>query len=207
MASYIALIRKEADSDYGVSFPDFPGCVTAGSTLDEARTNAAEALALHIEGMIEDKEALPEASELATVMADRENRDSVAIMIDAPEAKAVRVNVILPEDGLNDVDAFAARKGFSRSGLLMKAARQYIHGYSVNPADRTIMHTETATVWKYDDKERLRFVWSFRKLDGSQKHQLGLGAMRALRQERSRPTMVKGYWADRSGRMRPARDS
>jgi len=36
MANYIALLQKEEDSDFGVSFPDFPGCVTAGRTLDEA---------------------------------------------------------------------------------------------------------------------------------------------------------------------------
>ena len=33
MGNYIGLIHKEADSDYGVSFPDFPGAVTAGTTL------------------------------------------------------------------------------------------------------------------------------------------------------------------------------
>jgi predicted RNase H-like HicB family nuclease len=33
MTAYIALIRKEPDSDFGVDFPDFPGCVTAGRTL------------------------------------------------------------------------------------------------------------------------------------------------------------------------------
>ena len=35
--NYIALIHKDARSDYGVSFPDFPGCITAGKTLDEAK--------------------------------------------------------------------------------------------------------------------------------------------------------------------------
>lgn len=48
MAHYIALIHKDANSDYGVSFPDFPGCISAGSTLEEARRMGAEALALHI---------------------------------------------------------------------------------------------------------------------------------------------------------------
>ena len=37
MRQYIALIHKEADSDYGVSFPDFPGVGTAGASLDDAR--------------------------------------------------------------------------------------------------------------------------------------------------------------------------
>jgi len=31
MASYIAIIHKEPGSDYGVSFPDFPGCITVGA--------------------------------------------------------------------------------------------------------------------------------------------------------------------------------
>ena len=40
MTEYIALIHKEPGSDYGVSFPDFPGCITAGTTVDEARRMA-----------------------------------------------------------------------------------------------------------------------------------------------------------------------
>ena len=48
MYDYIAIIHKEAGSDYGVSFPDFPGCVTAGKTMDEVKDMAIEALAFHI---------------------------------------------------------------------------------------------------------------------------------------------------------------
>ena len=84
MAVYPALIHKEAGSDYGVSFPDFPGCITAGSTLDEARANAGEALAFHIEGMVEDGEALPAPSALEAVMRERHNRDAVAFLVDVP---------------------------------------------------------------------------------------------------------------------------
>jgi predicted RNase H-like HicB family nuclease len=84
MHAYIALIHKDASSDYGVSFPDFPGCTTAGHSLDEARAFAAEALAFHIDGMIEDGEAIPKPSSLETVMTDRANRDGVAVLIDAP---------------------------------------------------------------------------------------------------------------------------
>ncbi len=47
MTSFIGLIRKDADSDFGVDFPDFPGCVSARATLDEARRMAQEALELH----------------------------------------------------------------------------------------------------------------------------------------------------------------
>lgn len=126
MAEYIALIHKDADSDYGVSFPDFPGCITAGTTLDEARREAAEALALHIDGMIEDGEAIPEPSSLEDVMAERENRDAVAFLVPAParQARAVRVNITLPEDVLADVDRVAGRQGLSRSAFLARAARR-----------------------------------------------------------------------------------
>ena len=41
---YVAIIHKDHDSDFGVSFPDFPGCITAGLTLDEAKGMALEAL-------------------------------------------------------------------------------------------------------------------------------------------------------------------
>ena len=64
MRHYIALIHKDADSDYGVSFPGLPGCVTAGTSLDEARSFAEEALALHLSGMARDGEAVPEPSSL-----------------------------------------------------------------------------------------------------------------------------------------------
>ena len=44
--------RQDATSDYDVSFPDFPGAVTAAPTFEEAVEVAAEALLLHVEGMI-----------------------------------------------------------------------------------------------------------------------------------------------------------
>ncbi|ACB96239.1 type II toxin-antitoxin system HicB family antitoxin [Beijerinckia indica] len=125
MRQYIALIHKEADSDYGVSFPDFPGCITAGTTLDEARAMAEEALALHIEGLAEDGEAVPEPSSLETVMAAQENRRGVAILVPAPAAapKSVRVNVTLPEDVLAQIDRYAESHGLTRSGFLAQAAK------------------------------------------------------------------------------------
>lgn len=128
MRHYIALIHKDADSDYGVSFPDLPGCVTAGSDLDEARAMATEALALHVRGLVEDGEAVPEPSSLEEVMADAAHRDGVAILVPVAdaEAKTVRVNITLPEPDLEQIDRFAERQGFTRSGFLLKAAREAI---------------------------------------------------------------------------------
>jgi len=125
MRQFIALIHKEEGSDYGVSFPDLPGCVTVGVDLDEARAMAEEALALHLEGLVEDSEAVPEPSSLEDVMADPENRSGVAILVAAPQqsVKSVRVNVTLPEDVLAQLDRYAESHGLTRSGFLLQAAQ------------------------------------------------------------------------------------
>jgi predicted RNase H-like HicB family nuclease len=125
MRQYIALIHKDRGSDFGVSFPDLPGCVTAGSSLDEARDKAGEALALHLEGMAEDGEAIPEPSSLEAVMMDNANRDGVAILVPAPDrpVKSVRINVTLPEDVLEEIDRYAESRGLTRSGFLARAAK------------------------------------------------------------------------------------
>jgi predicted RNase H-like HicB family nuclease len=126
MANYIGLIHKDAESDYGVSFPDLPGCITAGTTLDEARAMAVEALALHLKGLAEDGEAAPEPSSLEEIMSGADNKDGVAVLIPAPAAaiKSVRINVTIPSDVLDEIDQYAERNGFTRSGFLAQAARK-----------------------------------------------------------------------------------
>jgi predicted RNase H-like HicB family nuclease len=129
MRHYIALIHKDDGSDYGVSFPDLPGVISAGATLDEARQMAAEALALHIEGMTDEGEPIPEPSSLEGIMAVAENRDAVAVLIPIAEgtSRAVRVNITLPQDVLEQIDAYAEQQGFTRSGFLAAAAKRVMH--------------------------------------------------------------------------------
>ena len=81
MGNYIGLIHKDADSPFGVSFPDFPGVVTAGTTLNDARAMAEECLTFHIDGLVEDGEAIPEPSGLEEVMSDPDNWDGEAILV------------------------------------------------------------------------------------------------------------------------------
>src|SRR5206468_11667123 len=78
---YIAYLHKDRKSDFGVSFPDFPGCVTAGKTLHEARRLAGEALTLHIKGLVEDGEAIPEPSTLDDLAKEPDLRGAVAILV------------------------------------------------------------------------------------------------------------------------------
>ncbi|RWM00836.1 MAG: hypothetical protein EOR68_10585 [Mesorhizobium sp.] len=74
MRQYVRLIHKEAGSHFGVSFPDFPGAVTAGATVEEARDLAEEALAFHVKGMIEDGKAVPPPTPLEQIEAQPEHR-------------------------------------------------------------------------------------------------------------------------------------
>ena len=128
MTQYIALIHKEAGSDYGVSFPDFPGVISVGATLDEARAMAEEALGFHVGGLIEDGEPIPEPSSLEQVMADAANRGGVAILVTVRTrpTRAVRVNITLPEDVLARIDDYVKQHGFTRSRFLAHAARRVI---------------------------------------------------------------------------------
>lgn len=124
MTQYVALIHKDVSSDFSVSFPDFPGCVTAGQTLEQARLMAEEALALHIEGMVEDNETIPLPSSLDEIMKVRESKDAVAFLVDAKiTERAIRINVSIPEKELKAIDAYAQSRGLSRSGLLLKATK------------------------------------------------------------------------------------
>ena len=127
MRHYIALIHKDPGSDYGVSFPDLPGCITAGANLDQARARAAEVLACHVEGLTEDGDPIPEPSSLEQVMADRDNRDGVAVLVPLEaSANGVLVDVAIPEELLDRLDRFAAGRGMDRSGFLVQAAREAI---------------------------------------------------------------------------------
>jgi len=83
MRQYIAVIHKEPDSDYGISFPDIPGVISAGRTLDEARDIGAEVLAFHLGGLAADGEAAPEPSSLEDIMKDAKNTDGVVVLVAA----------------------------------------------------------------------------------------------------------------------------
>ena len=87
MTTYIALLRKDPDSDFGVDFPDFPGCITAGSTLEETRPMAQEALEAHIECMLELGQMIPEPSPLDDVMADPENAEAIPFPVAVPGSR------------------------------------------------------------------------------------------------------------------------
>lgn len=117
-AYYPALIHKDEDSDYGISFPDFPGCVSAGNSVAEAVAMGTEALNLHIAGMASDGETIPEPTAPEKVALG----DAVALLlVEATRpGKSVRINVTMDENLLEQIDAVSK----NRSGFLAQAARE-----------------------------------------------------------------------------------
>jgi predicted RNA binding protein YcfA (HicA-like mRNA interferase family)/predicted RNase H-like HicB family nuclease len=87
MPHYIALVHKDADSCYGVSFPDVPGAITAGDTIDEAIRQAAGVL----EFAAEDWEN-PDGSKIFPApRAIDELRSDPQFQVDAADAVIVAV--------------------------------------------------------------------------------------------------------------------
>ena len=125
---FLALLRKEPGSDWGVEFPDVPGCVTAGETVAEARHMAIEALQFHLDGMEEDGLALPtpatsEDSVDLTKFAQNETLIVTRVPTELP-SRTVRVNVSIQDRTLARLDAAAKEAGTTRSGMITRLVDQ-----------------------------------------------------------------------------------
>jgi predicted RNase H-like HicB family nuclease len=79
--NYPAIVDKEPGRDFYVIFPDFPVCVSARVSLEEAIVNARKALAGHVELMVQDGDAVPTATPLKRVTADRDNTTVAVISV------------------------------------------------------------------------------------------------------------------------------
>lgn len=126
----IAIEPGNETQAYGVVVPDLPGCYSAGDTLDEAIANSKEAIELWMETVLEDGGAIPETAPIAKHQADPDFAGWIWAVIEIDlsklSGKAKRVNITLPERVLAAIDQAAAHYGDSRSGLLAKAALEYV---------------------------------------------------------------------------------
>jgi predicted RNase H-like HicB family nuclease len=128
---YPVVIHKDADSDYGVSVPDLPGCFSAGESVEEAIACVTEAIECHIEGILIDGEDVPLA---LPVEKHRENPDFadafawvfVDVDLSKLSGKSKRINVTIPERILSRIDSFAESYHESRSGFMANGAIAYI---------------------------------------------------------------------------------
>ncbi len=115
--------------NYGASFPDFPGATTGADDLDALYRKAAEMLAFHVAGLVEDGEPNTPIRSLDELRRDPAFcEDSAGAMIGLVEVdlpgKAVRVNISVEESLLKRIDRAAEAAGESRSGFLTQAARK-----------------------------------------------------------------------------------
>ena len=131
--NYIGVIHKDADSDYGVSFPDFLGCITTGKTLDEAQRMANQALQAHIDWMVSDNDTIPESSKLESIKANAEYKDAEAFLIVSARlpTKATRINITVDEGLLRKFDRYLEQHGETRSAYIAHAMQKTLSSEGV----------------------------------------------------------------------------
>ena len=124
MAYYIAILHQDPGTDYGLCFPNFPGCVVAENNLEGLKAVAEEALAGHLQLLAGTGAAVPPPTPIEAIMIDPFFANGLPALIHAPDIAdpVVRVNVIFKRSTLAAIDRNAAQHGLSRSAFLASAA-------------------------------------------------------------------------------------
>ncbi len=129
---YLALIDGSQGA-YGIVFPDLPGCVAMGATVDKAMVLAAEALGDWISTVEAGGNSVPAARTAEDFRADpevaealREGSTLTSIMVVRSTGKPVRANLSLDKGIVTAIDAAAERHGVTRSAMVEIIARQQL---------------------------------------------------------------------------------
>ena len=127
---YVALIHKDPDSAYGVSFPDLPGCYSAGDTIEEMTRNATDGLASFVRWLESDGDPVPQPRTPDAIMADSklaEDLEGATLML-VPLVRdlgsTTRINVSLDLGLLEAMDAEARQRKQTRSAFIASAVRK-----------------------------------------------------------------------------------
>lgn len=127
---YPAVLTFDDGYDIAVTFPDLPGCATSGENEKEAMDMAKEALSLHLFGMEQDGDEIPEPSSFKSVRQELdENECMVFIEVFMPairmaqENKSVNRTVTLPAW----LNAKALECGVNFSAVLQEALKTQLH--------------------------------------------------------------------------------
>lgn len=126
MKLFPALVHKDEDSAFGVTFPDVPGCFAAADDADSLIENAAEALALWFE---DQPPVEPRALEAVRAeVADDLREGAFLVMVPFVErtGKLKRVNLSLDVGTLRMIDAAAKSMKMTRSGFVAMAAERLV---------------------------------------------------------------------------------
>ena len=129
MEYYVALVHKEKGSSYGISFPDFPGCVTAADSYAAAVEQAAEALAFHVEGMQQDGTDIPAPRSLESIRkaaddwVDFKNAIVAMVPLMPPPSEPQAISASLDKSLLSAIDRYAGAASMTRSAVLSEGAK------------------------------------------------------------------------------------
>ncbi|NLY73987.1 MAG: type II toxin-antitoxin system HicB family antitoxin [Firmicutes bacterium] len=125
---YVFPARLFVDTDgVSVDFPDLPGCITCGDTEEEALKNAKEALALHLYGMEQDGDPIPEPSKIKDLKSD-EGQIYALVEVwmvpfrDKMANKAEKITTTIPRW----LKSIGDERGISYSDILQKALKEYL---------------------------------------------------------------------------------
>jgi predicted RNase H-like HicB family nuclease len=130
IAIYPAIVER-AREGFSVFFPDLPGCVSAGSTIQQAALNAEEALSGHLLVSAQYSEAVSEPTALDQLEFDPDIEEIARILVRAERpGKSVRLNITLDEGLVAAIDRVAK----NRSGFLADAARHELATRRLEPA-------------------------------------------------------------------------
>lgn len=135
MTHYVAIVEQEADSAFGVWFPDMEGCFSAGDTLDEAASNATAALRQHVEALESAGRTVPVARSLDVVLRDKDVKAAMkagallfAVPLLADAGRTIRINISLDKALVDQIDEAASVRGLTRSAFIAQATREKIAG-------------------------------------------------------------------------------
>ena len=125
--TYFPAIIERAKEGFSVFFPDLPGCTSGGDTINDAARNAEDALRGHLALMVSDGDEIPFTSDLDQIERDPEVDEAARVLVRADlPGKFIRLNISMDEGLVASIDAMAEKIGLTRSGLLTKAARDFM---------------------------------------------------------------------------------
>jgi predicted RNase H-like HicB family nuclease len=81
MRQFVAIVFKDPDGGFAVTFPDLPGCVAFASTLQDAPGVATRALAQQLEDMEAHGEPVPDPWPLESLIGHPDNANAMAIRV------------------------------------------------------------------------------------------------------------------------------
>jgi predicted RNase H-like HicB family nuclease len=131
---YPAVLERGAKKTFGVWFPDFPDCVSAGTSQEQAIEKAESALAQAVDLLVERERPLPEPTPIERIAIPKSCPFVAFFVVGVePPDPSDRVNIYLPKSVIARADRRAAELGMTRSSFFGLAVVSMI-GWSTGTA-------------------------------------------------------------------------